>query len=220
LRPRRGAEAADLAARVYSQDEIERGVALNAALVLEDPAKLRGTMRDVQRASDEAGLGLKVVDWEVASGVVGQFVLMLRAVLFISIFIFFVVSLVIVNNAMVMAMLQRVKEIGTMRAIGAQRRFVLAMLLVETVTVGLLFGLAGAAMGGASLAVIRATGGIPAVNDMLYFLFAGPALLPTLGSAGVAVALLIVFAVSVLSGLYPALLAMRVTPVEAIATED
>ncbi len=96
--------------------------------------------------------------------------------------IFFVVALVIINNAMVMATLQRVKEIGTMRAIGAQRRFVLAMLLVETMTVGLVFGLAGA--GGGRPGGGRpsaAGGGIPATTDMLNFLFAGPALLPDAG---------------------------------------
>ena len=38
---RTGASAADLAARVYTQEEIERGVALNAALILEDPRQLR-----------------------------------------------------------------------------------------------------------------------------------------------------------------------------------
>jgi ABC-type antimicrobial peptide transport system permease subunit len=195
-------------------------VALNAALVLDRPEELRITLRDVQAASDRAGLGLKVVDWHAASGMVGQFVTTLRIVLYVSVFIFFVVALVIINNAMVMATLQRVKEIGTMRAIGAQRRFVLVMLLVETATVGLVFGLAGAALGGAGVWLVRAVGGIPATNDMLNFLFAGPALLPALGGASVAVSLVIVVVVSVLSGFYPALLAMRVTPVEAMATED
>lgn len=218
--PRASRPAGDPAPRVYSQDELDRGVALNAALVLDRPEELRITLRDVQAASDRAGLGLKVVDWHAASGMVGQFVTTLRIVLYVSVFIFFVVALVIINNAMVMATLQRVKEIGTMRAIGAQRRFVLVMLLVETATVGLVFGLAGAALGGAGVWLVRAVGGIPATNDMLNFLFAGPALLPALGGASVAVSLVIVVVVSVLSGFYPALLAMRVTPVEAMATED
>jgi ABC-type antimicrobial peptide transport system permease subunit len=121
---------------------------------------------------------------------------------------------------MVMATLQRVKEIGTMRAIGAQRRFVLAMLLVETVAVGIVFGLVGAFVGAGALWVIRAAGGIPATNDQLYFFFSGPALLPTLGSTSVVVALAIVVVVSIVSGLYPALLAMRVTPLEAMQAEE
>ena len=98
--------------------------------------------------------------------------------------IFFVVALVIINNAMVMATLQRVKEIGTMRAIGAQRRFVLAMLLVETMTVGLVFGLAGAGVGGLVVLAIRGRRRHPATTDMLNFLFSGPALFPALGAGG------------------------------------
>ncbi|HZY04703.1 MAG TPA: FtsX-like permease family protein [Anaeromyxobacteraceae bacterium] len=212
--------AVDLSSRVYGQEEIDRGVALNAAILLENPRRLRAGLRAVREASDEAGLGLKVVDWQTASGMVGQTVTLFRAVLYTAVTIIFAVALVIINNAMVMATLQRVKEIGTMRAIGAQRRFVLAMLLGETATVALLFGLLGAGLGGVVVWVVRALGGIPATNDTLYFLYAGPALMPALGAASVAVSLGIVLVVSILSGFYPALIAMRVTPVEAMGTDD
>jgi len=166
------------------------------------------------------GLGLKVMDWQAASGLVGQTVSLFRMVLYTAVLIIFAVALVIINNAMVMATLQRVREIGTMRAIGAQRRFVTAMLLVETAAVSLLFGAAGAALGAAVIWFIRAIGGIPAGNDQLYFFFSGPALLPTLGTTSVAVSLALVLVVSVLSGFYPALIAMKVAPVEAMASDD
>jgi hypothetical protein len=212
------AEAA--AGRVYSQEEIDHGVALNAAILLHDPRRLVETQRAVQAAADAAGLGLKVIDWQAASGMVGQFVLVLRIVLVTAVVIFFAVALVIINNAMVMAALQRVKEIGTMRAIGAQRRFVVVMLLVEVATVGLVFGLLGAGLGSAVVWAIRAGGGIPAFSDLLFFLFSGPALLPRMGGGSVVASLLLVVGVSVVSALYPALIAMKVTPVEAMATDD
>ena len=174
----------------------------------------------MQAAADAAGLKLKVIDWEAASGMVGQFVLLLRGILVFALIIFFGVALVIINNAMVMAALQRVKEVGTMRAIGAQRRFVVAMLLVEIISVSVVFGLAGAALGGGVVAIIRAAGGIPATTDLLFFLFSGPALLPHLGGASVAASLILVLGVAIASALYPAFIAMRVTPVEAMSTED
>jgi ABC-type lipoprotein release transport system permease subunit len=217
---RNGVKPEELAGRVYSQDEIDHGVVLNAALILDDPGRIRQTLAAVQRASDEAHLGLGVLTWEKASGLVGDFVKTLRIVIAISMVIFFVVALVIVNNAIGMAVLQRVKEIGTMRAVGAQRRFVLAMLLVEAMTLGVVFGLIGAGLGGALVTAVRAGGGIPASTDLTYFLFAGPALLPRLTFGGTIWSLVVVVLVSVLSGFYPALLAMRVTPVEAMATED
>lgn len=210
----------ELFSRVYGQDELDHGVALNAAVVLRDPARTRETQRAVRAALAAAGLDLKVVDWQQASGMVGQFVSLARVVLYTAVFIIFGVALVIINNAMVMATLERVKEIGTVRAIGAQKRFVLAMLLLETSTVGVAFGALGAALGAAVVWLIRRVGGIPATSDQLTFFFSGPTLMPRLGTASLGVSLAIVLLVSVLSGLYPALMATRVTPLEAMQSDD
>ncbi len=209
-----------LFARVYSPAEMDGGVALNAAVTLHDPSRLRETAREVRAALAAARLDMKVVDWQQASGMVGQFISLARVVLYTAVFIIFAVALVIINNAMVMATLQRVKEIGTLRAIGAQKRFVLAMLLLETSAVGLAFGALGALLGAAVVWLVGARGGIPATNDQLYFFFSGPSLVPRLGAASLAISLAIVIVVSVLSGLYPALIATRVTPVEAMQSDD
>jgi hypothetical protein len=236
IAPRPAEEPSALLERIYSQEDADRGVALNAAVILHDPRKLGRSLEAVRRALDEAGMGyrevkdeggevvekagFRILDWQTASGFVGQFVTLIRLVLLTAVLVFFAVALVIINNAMVMATLQRVKEIGTMRAIGTQRRFVVAMLLVEIAAIGLVFGLGGAFLGGVAVWLVRAAGGIPATNDILFFLFAGDALLPRLGGFAVGTSLAIVLAVSILSALYPALIAMRVTPVEAMATEE
>ena len=52
-----------------------------------------------------------------------------------------------VTHAVMMATLQRVQEIGTMRAIGAQRAFVLKLVLIETLLLGLSFGAIGTLLG-------------------------------------------------------------------------
>jgi ABC-type lipoprotein release transport system permease subunit len=216
--PGRGAE---LFSRVHSQDEIDRGVALNAAVILDDPGRIPQAMAGIEQAARRAGIPkAKVVTWLEASGLVGQSMNLLRLVLYAAVLIIFAVALVIINNAMVMATLQRVKEIGTVRAIGAQRRFVLIMMLVETVATGLAFGALGAAAGLGIVKLIGVAGGIAARNDTMYFLFSGPALVPGIGAMSLAVSLSIVVGVSVLSALYPALIAMRVTPLEAMQSEE
>jgi len=220
--PKRDQRAAqrDLDGRTYTQAEIDQGVALNAAILLDDPAHLGVAQKAIEAAVQKAGLPLKVVTWQEASGMVGQFVTLARLVLWVAVLIIFAVALVIINNAMVMATLQRVKEIGTMRAIGAQRRFVWVMLLVETVAIGLFFGALGSALGVGLLQLIRARGGIPATNEQLYFFFSGPSLVPHLDAAGLAISLSIVFVVSILSALYPALLATRITPLAAMQSDE
>ena len=221
LLARRGARPQDeLFQRVYAQEEIDGGVALNAAVILEDPRDIPRAMPALEAAARKAGLQVKAVTWLEASGIVGQSMGVLRMVLYAAVLVIFAVALVIIKNATVMATLQRVKEIGTLRAIGAQRRFVLAMVLVEVVTTGLVFGALGAGLGILLVHAVGWSGGIPATNDTMYFLFSGPALRPRLGTASLAASVAIVFAVSVLSALYPALLAMRVTPLQAMQSDE
>jgi ABC-type lipoprotein release transport system permease subunit len=211
---------AETQGRTYTQDEVDGGVALNAAVVLRDPARAGETLRDVKAALAAAHMDMKVVSWQQAAGALGQFVSLARIILYTAVFFIFLVALVIINNATVMATLQRVKSIGTLRAIGAQKRFVVAMLLVETGAVGVAFGVVGALLGAGLVALIRLLGGIPATNEQMFFFFSGPSLMPRLGTVSLAVSLGVVLVVSVLSGLYPALIATRITPLEAMQSED
>ncbi|MFI5362743.1 MAG: ABC transporter permease [Elusimicrobiota bacterium] len=205
--------------KAYTQGEIENGVMLNAAVILKDPSRLDATMKDISAAASKAGLDLRVVSWQKASGNVGQFVFVIKIALYFSVFVIFIVALVIINNAVMMATLQRVREIGTMRAIGAQRSFVLALILIETTFLGLSFGSVGALLGGL---IVHWLGniGIPAVNEFLYFFFSGPRLRPTLELGSVLGAFAVICATAAVSALYPAMVATRVAPVEAMSTED
>jgi ABC-type lipoprotein release transport system permease subunit len=209
----------DLVDRVYDPRELKGGVVLNAAVILNDPRKLDDTIKEIEAAGNAAGMPLKAISWQKASGFLGQMVSAMHAVLITAVLIIFVVALVIINNALVMATLQRVPEFGTLRAVGAQRRFILTMLVLEALVIGVLFGVLGAAVGSAIVALIGKVG-IPAFNDVASFFFSGPRLHPTLGAGNVIAAVLIVFVVSVLSSFYPGWLAMRVTPRQAMQTEE
>jgi ABC-type lipoprotein release transport system permease subunit len=209
----------DLVKRVYSQSEIEQGVVLSSAIILKDPEKLQQTIAELKQSAQDAGLKLRVVSWQQAAGIIGQFVLMAKLVLYAAVFIIFVVVLVIINNAMMMATLQRVREVGTMRAIGAQRSFVLGMVLVETLLLGLVFGAGGALVGSGVMAALGSAG-IPAGNEALYFFFSGPRLYPSLSAGNLIAAFIIVMVVSAISTLYPAFLATRVSPLQAMQTDE
>lgn len=209
----------ELADRVYSKAEIEDGVVLNAAVILKDPTKLKESMAAIEAAGKRDGLDLKAMSWQQASGLIGQFVWLLSLVLFVAVLIIFAVALVIINNSMVMATLERVQEIGTLRAIGAQQSFIRAMLLVEAGVIGVVFGSLGAAVGAGIVKVMGAVG-LRATTDQMYFFFSGPRLYPFLGATSLVAAFVIVLLVSALSSLYPAWLAMRVTPRQAMASEE
>jgi ABC-type lipoprotein release transport system permease subunit len=205
--------------RVFPTDEVERGVVLNAAVILKDPTKLRQTMAAIEAQGKQDGLALKAIDWKTAAGLIGQFIDVARQVLYVAILIIFLIALVIINNALVMATLERVREIGTLRAIGAQRRFILAMLVIEAIVVGFVFGGLGAGTGALLVSVIGKIG-IPAKSDVWFFFFSGPRLHPFIGTSNVIAAFIIVLLVSAFSSFYPAWLAMRVTPRQAMQEDE
>jgi ABC-type lipoprotein release transport system permease subunit len=203
----------------YDPKDLEQGVVLNAAVIVKDDRAIPQTMKDIEAAGRKSGLPLKVVSWQKASGFVGQFASLMRAVLFTAVLIIFVVALVVINNALVMATLERVREIGMLRAIGAQRRFILSMLIVEAVVVGVLFGALGSGVGAILLSVLGKRG-IPASADALTFFFSGPRLYPVVGVGSMVFALGIVVFVSIVSSIYPAWIATRVSPREAMQSEE
>jgi ABC-type lipoprotein release transport system permease subunit len=202
----------------FTQADVDNGLALSAAVLLKDPAKLWQTMRDI---NDNLGpqMSIQAVDWQRAAGIIGQFIWVIRGVLTLAILIIFAVAIVIINNSMVMATLERVAEIGTMRAIGAGKGFVTAMIIFETGVLGVLAGGAGALLGALVVTAMHAKG-IPAGNDVLMFLFGGPRLYPFVEATNMVLALVATVVVSVAATLYPARLATRVSPVVAMQGKE
>jgi len=205
--------------RVFPPGEVERGVVLNAAVILKDPKKIPETIKAIEAQGKADGLPLKAISWQEAAGLIGKFINIVRAVLYVAILIIFVIALVIINNALVMATLERVREIGTLRAIGAQRRFILSMLVVESIVVGVIFGGLGAGLGAVIVAIVGKVG-IPAKSDIWFFFFSGPRLYPFIGTSNIIAAFVIVLLVSAFSSFYPAWLAMRVTPRQAMQEDE
>jgi ABC-type lipoprotein release transport system permease subunit len=201
----------------FDQAKVDEGMVLSTAILLKDPAKLRQTMAELRRVTEP--LGLQAATWQEATGVVGQITFVVRAVLLTAIFILFLVTTVILNNSLVMATLERVAEFGTLRAIGAQRAFVNAMVVFETGVLGIIAGLTGSV---AAVAFVTWLGnvGIPAPVDLLQVLFGGPRLYPTVGVDNVVAGLFATLVVSVFATLYPARLATRVQPVVAMQGKE
>lgn len=217
---RGGAAARNQAPRgTFAPSELEDGLVLSAAILLKDPSRQAETLEELRADPAVKAAGLRVVSWQEASGFFGQLILAMRVVLWFVVVVLCVVVLAVINNAMMMATLRRTREIGTMRAIGAQRGFVLAMVLFETVVLGLVFGMAGAALGSGLVAVVDAIG-IPAFNDEMMFFFGGPRLHLFLSPGALVTAFVLVVVVSAVSTFYPALQATRVAPVTAMQTEE
>lgn len=194
-------------------------VALLEAVRAERPSLSTDDVQTVSGFVRSARPAVFVVSWQSAAGFIGKSVDFFRLALLFIVAAFAFVALIVVTLGMTVATLQRTQTIGTLRAIGAQRRFVTAMVLVETAVLSVVFGLLGAAVGAGVVKALAARG-IPAFRDELYFFFSGPVLRPELSGSGVAVALVVTMVVSLLAVVFPTWLATRVSPITAMqATE-
>lgn len=203
----------------YTREELRSGLVLNAAVILKDPKRASEIEPALEAAIKGGGLRVQLLGWLQASGTVGQLIFVMRGILGISFVIIFGVALIIVNNALVMATMDRVPEIGTMRAIGARRSVVVWMFLLETLVLGGIAGGVGAALG-VGMVTLLGRSGIPAINDQIVFLFAGPRLYPSWEPAQVVLGIALVLVVAVISTVYPAVLGSRVPPIVAMQGKE
>lgn len=116
-----------------------------------------------------------------------------------------------IMNTMYMAVLERTREIGVMKAVGARRRDILMLFLLESGFMGLVGGLLGTTLG---LGISFST------TILLRAFVKEAAFLEASASAGLILgALAFSFALGALSGLLPARNAAKLPPVEALRYE-
>lgn len=114
------------------------------------------------------------------------------------------------TNTMLMAILERTHEIGILKAIGARRRHILALFLLESGFLGLLGGLAGLLFGGAIAQSVALIAGQFLRTDLFSAAFDGSLM------AG---ALLFAVFLGTIAGVWPAWRAAQLDPVEALRYE-
>jgi len=170
-------------------------------------------------AEDWTGAKLDVTTWEDENSFLVQIITALRAISLFLILLLAIVIVVGISNTMNIAVRERTREIGTLRAIGMTRGSVLGLFLVEALALGALASGAGA-LGGALLALALDAShisiGVEAVRVIL--LSDTLHLVPRVTDA--LMAALTLTAVTALAGLWPSLRAARITPVTAMQSAE
>ena len=184
-------------------------------LKLDNEGAAARTVRDLNREFEEAGWELQAFEWLDGGGAMAQFTYVLKTVFNILIIVVAVVAVIIIMNTLVISVTERIPEIGTMRAIGAQKRFVRRMIMLETLMIAVVFGALGIALGAGITGVLGAVG-IESDEMMLQVFMGGPVLNPTVSVSSVISSLIAVIIAGLLASLYPAAIALRIQPVTAM----
>jgi putative ABC transport system permease protein len=190
------AEAMEITIRLHDLDALERVEASLAA-------------RLEKLTNNEGKPVLELHSWKALSPFASIASMIDLMTLFIRIMLVAIV-LVSVMNVMLMAVYERIREIGTLAAIGTPPGRILGLYVGE----GLLLGLVGAAAGVAlSLGVVALFRFFP-----LQFPFGRQiiTLQPTLAATEIVTVALLVIAMSVLASLQPAWRASRMDPIQAL----
>ena len=114
-----------------------------------------------------------------------------------------VVGGIVIMNIMLVSVMERTREIGVRKAIGARRKDIVLQVLIETATLSGVGALAGIGIGIVLTMIVRAASPLPA------------AVAPHWIALGVALGV----TVGVLAGVYPASRAAKLDPVDALRYE-
>jgi len=185
---------------------------------LENPRTASAVIASLNLWFAREGIDALASDWKTAAGPFASSIDVVRVVFNIAIIIVAVVAVIIMMNTLVISVIERTGEIGTMRALGAQKGFVRSMFLVETLTIALVFGAIGAAAALGTVGILNAAH-VQATNDFLKILFAGKVLHTSVGLGSMLWSLVLVALVAVAAHLYPVSLALKVEPVRAMQAE-
>jgi putative ABC transport system permease protein len=155
----------------------------------------------------------EVVTWHDVASFIDDAIAAQNATLNLIGGIFLFVALLGIANTMLMSVLERTREIGTMMSVGVRRRQILSLFLLEAGILGLLGGLLGAAAGGAFVVYYGYKGIVLKFPGMLAPLH----IYPTVTAGYILFVLALAAGGAVLSALWPAVRASQLRPVEALA---
>ncbi len=110
---------------------------------------------------------------------------------------------IVIMNIMLMVVSERTREIGLRKALGARSRDIMSQVLTESITLSMMGGIAGAAVGALFAKILAAVTPLPAVIE----------------TWSIVVGVLVTGAVGLFFGWYPARRAANLAPIEALRRE-
>jgi ABC-type antimicrobial peptide transport system permease subunit len=162
-----------------------------------------------------AAYGVMAVDWRVAAGQSAIILLMVQALFNAGIFLVAVAGVIAAINVLLISVFKRTREIGTLRAIGAQDFYIRSLVMGENIILAALAGGAAVCAGyGAVLLINSRDFIIP--NTLIASLLGGPVLRMDFMPGVAAASLIAALALGAAASVVPVEMAVRIEPVVAV----
>jgi putative ABC transport system permease protein len=179
------------------------------AVSVKDLSELQETVAALQK---ELGPEFEVHDWPTLQPFVRDIINRQALVLGFISFVLAVIVITGIINTMLMSVFERVREIGTLLAVGVKRRQVMGLFILEGGLLGIIGGVTGAVLAKSILAIIAARG----IPLQLASTSAKSMLRPDASPQWVLGAVAVAIVGSVLAAAWPAFRASRLNPVDAL----
>jgi putative ABC transport system permease protein len=167
---------------------------------------------------DSQGLTCKAVNWKSAASSYVKAVEGIGGIFTALVVILAIVVFIIIMNTLVVSVIERTAEIGTMRALGADKLFVRKLFFTESISISLIASIAGVILAFIAMAIVNACH-FTVTGDIAKIILGGGSisLIPTVKS--VVTTVLLVMLGSVLANIYPVRAALRITPLQALSQD-
>jgi len=159
--------------------------------------------------------GLMAVNWRIASGVSSILLLLVMVLFNLGIFLICVGGVIAVINILFISVFRRVREIGTLRAIGASDVYIRSLIYAENLISAFVAGLAGVLAGFAFILIINSLG-LNIDNDLLASILNGRILRIEFTGQIALYSFFIAVILGLAATVYPIETAVRIEPVAAI----
>lgn len=196
--------------------ELSESTSWNYIIVrLRDGQNTKRVMKKVSKLFRKNGWPVQVADWRHAAGSTALYLFWMRKIFNIGIIIVLAAGFIIVNNTLVINILDRTREIGTLRAIGAKKRFISLQCMTENLILTITSGILGVLAGNICTHFINKAH-IVLHNSFLVQLFGADAITVYVTGGNVFKLFILVLALALLGWIYPVINALKVSPVDAI----
>jgi ABC-type lipoprotein release transport system permease subunit len=177
--------------------------------------KANSVIHDLNKQFKQNDWPLEAINWRTAAGSTAVYLYWMRMIFNIGVIIILFTGFLVVNNTLIINVMDRTREIGTLQAIGAGKPFIVKLFLTETYILTMVSGVLGIILGTIGILILDFVK-ITFSNSYIIQLFGSTILSPQVTVSNIISILGLSVLLGFLGWIAPVQIALRDTPVTAM----